>query len=546
MTITSISIPQAHLLHSESLFSPTYTVPATQVYEVHYCYQSTFNSVRRRYSHFHALNTLIKRTDGELQEVAFPGKKWIGSCSAQVVEARRLGLQAWLMYVAGQTKVLTHVLDFLQAAQVAAPVTPTSHTSSEQTITQTLSRLASQPHMRLATLEAFEKEFFELKTPTNTDYILAFVQKLVPICGDNYIGCKAISILMKLASSEHYRGYMDVVRSLRQLPMVLLRQMSLEKHLLHAMSDESFRLTRILSQENDSKTSELVPCTQLNACTEAMTVYTHWCNGSLPSHLQPQAKTSHSWREIDCSDCLYLRILYKASIDGIEVKTELRVNAPIDRVVRLLTEAQERKKWDTRTKDVVQLDQRGNTSFLMVFDLPGKESSCTLDCHLTRTSPNKVLISLSTKEDDQSQIRFKSTYSVSTVDCAEESTGRTHGIASFPLSDSQTNDGNNEHMECVITNELSGNTVLTRVFASEIAGEVQTFKSSWREFKRLAEGFLRCNCVESELNRAMDRKVVMGRSHLQSFHRPTLSSSLRRLCTSPARMSPGEYSRDRK
>lgn len=229
------------------------------MYEVHYCCSAeTPQAIRRRYSEFHKFHSLIKHKDRRGLLAPFPKKKWIRSWTPQVVEERRKGLEAWLEEVAGKAGLRAYLLDFLGAAPIVEERLTNSPTPGEQTITQTLSRLVAQPHMKLATLEAFEKEFFELKGPVNTDYILAFVQKLVPLCGDNYVGCKAISILANLASREKYRWYLDVVRSVRQLPMSALREMHLEKHLLRAMGEESFQLTRVVGQEDEGKIDQLV------------------------------------------------------------------------------------------------------------------------------------------------------------------------------------------------------------------------------------------------------------------------------------------------
>jgi len=229
------------------------------VYEVHFsCLADSPQNIRRRYSEFHKFHSLIKHKDRKGLLAPFPKKKWVRSWTPQVVEERRKGLETWLGEVAGKATLKVYLLDFLGAAPIFEERLTNSPTPGEQTITQTLSRLVTQPHMRLATLEAFEKEFFELKGPVNTDYILAFVQKLVPLCGDNYVGCKAICILANLASREKYRWYLDVVRSVRQLPLPALREMHLEKHLLRAMGEESFHLTRLVGQDDEARTEQLV------------------------------------------------------------------------------------------------------------------------------------------------------------------------------------------------------------------------------------------------------------------------------------------------
>lgn len=269
-------------------------------------------------------------------------------------------------------------------------------------------------------------------------------------------------------------------------------------------------------------------------------MYKRWVTGTVANYRHALNRSSTLWREIDCSDCLGLRILFNTTAEGIEVETQLRVNSKIERVLELLTVAEERKKWDERTKDIIMVDQSGNMSILLIFDMPGRENFCTLDCQLTRDSPDHASLVLSTKEDSESQIHIKSTYSISTTrnndpsdsEEDEEDTEESQGLMSLALSDSCTQIPHILPSQCLITNKLTTNSVLSRVFASDIIGEAQTFKSSWMRFKRLAEGFLKHGDIQSELNRAMDRKAVIARSRLETFHSSgTFSPRTSRTCS---------------
>jgi len=270
-------------------------------------------------------------------------------------------------------------------------------------------------------------------------------------------------------------------------------------------------------------------------------VFKRWCSGTLASDRHALNRSATLWREIDCSDCLGLKILFNATAEGIEVETQLRVEARIERVLELLTVAEERRKWDERTKDIVTVDQSGNMSILLMFDMPGRENFCTLDCQLTRDSPDHASLVLTTKDHSESQIRIKSTYSISTIRNSdpsdseedEEDTEESQGLASLALSDSCTQMPHLAPTRCLVTNKLTTNSLLARAFASDIIGEAQTFKSSWMQFKRLAEGFLKHGDIQSELNRAMDRKAVVARSRLGTFRGSgTFSPRSSRACAS--------------
>lgn len=268
-------------------------------------------------------------------------------------------------------------------------------------------------------------------------------------------------------------------------------------------------------------------------------MYKRWCSGTVASDGHVLNRSATLWREVDCSDCLGLKILFNATADGIEVETQLRVDAKIERVLELLTVAEERRKWDERTRDIVTVDQSGKIGILLMFDMPGRENFCMLDCHLTRDSPDHASLVLSTKDESESQIRIKSTYSISTIrnydpsDSEEEDTEESQDLASLALSDSCTQIPHLAPTQCLVTNKLTTNSLLARVFASDIIGEAQTFKSSWMRLKRLAEGFLKHGDIQSELNRAMDRKAVVARSRLETFHSSsTFSPRSSRTCAS--------------
>lgn len=219
-------------------------------------------SVYRRYSEFYRLRELVLREIKDLEGIPFPKKRFLRSNTPQNIENRRKTLEIWLISLAKRDQISCLLLDFLSAVKASEEAKRGIPNRGENIIVNTIGKLAAQPHMRLSTLESFENEFFQAGNTVNPDFLLALIQKIVPLCGDNYTGCKAISILSKLTLRASNVSFTEAIRALRSLPVQSLREIHLEKHLLKAMQvdtgEESFRLLQILSQEDSSRVDQLV------------------------------------------------------------------------------------------------------------------------------------------------------------------------------------------------------------------------------------------------------------------------------------------------
>lgn len=223
---------------------------------------ATAVSVFRRYSEFYRLRELVLREMKDLEGIPFPKKRLLRSCTPQNVENRRVTLETWLISLAKRDQLCCLLLDFLSAIKASEEAKRSVPNAGETIIVATIAKLAAQPHMRLSTLESFENEFFRVGNAVSQDFLLALIQKIVPLCGDNYTGCKAISILSKLISRASNRSFTEAIRALRSLPLESLREIHLERHLLKAMQvdtgEESFRLLQLLSQDDSSRSDQLV------------------------------------------------------------------------------------------------------------------------------------------------------------------------------------------------------------------------------------------------------------------------------------------------
>lgn len=181
-------------------------------------------SVYRRYSEFYRLRELVLREIKDLEGIPFPKKRFLRSNTPQNIENRRKTLEIWLISLAKRDQISCLLLDFLSAVKASEEAKRGIPNRGENIIVNTIGKLAAQPHMRLSTLESFENEFFQAGNTVNPDFLLALIQKIVPLCGDNYTGCKAISILSKLTLRASNVSFTEAIRALRSLPVQSLRE----------------------------------------------------------------------------------------------------------------------------------------------------------------------------------------------------------------------------------------------------------------------------------------------------------------------------------
>ena len=73
--------------------------------------------------------------------------------------------------------------------------------------------------------------FFSRKTIITAEYISKLLQCLTPLCGDDFIGSKALDFISKITTSDYYRDFTLASNELTKFPPDFLKTMKLNEYL---------------------------------------------------------------------------------------------------------------------------------------------------------------------------------------------------------------------------------------------------------------------------------------------------------------------------
>lgn len=190
----------------------------------------------------------------EPPEARFPGKQTLRSLKAEVVSYRRTQLEQWLRQVAGALVCHTFVYEFLGIGGGEA-LQATDTGRAELLLTSTLHRLLSEPQMKLAALETFDRQFFPQSRGIQSDFLSVLLLFIVPLLGDTHAGTRALQVLRKLMSRTQFKGSGEVLQQLAALDLALLRKARFEVHLLSGR-EEACEIFQVLYDERSPRGRE--------------------------------------------------------------------------------------------------------------------------------------------------------------------------------------------------------------------------------------------------------------------------------------------------
>ena len=94
------------------------------------------------------------------------------------------------------------------------------------------SNINSSSNTKINIIDIFEKKFFSSRRNISEHYLHLLISTLIPLCGDEYIGSKALYFLNKLLSSDHNRDFQLAINQFQNFPPKTLRKMKLDEYLL--------------------------------------------------------------------------------------------------------------------------------------------------------------------------------------------------------------------------------------------------------------------------------------------------------------------------
>ncbi|CAG9329520.1 unnamed protein product [Blepharisma stoltei] len=314
--------------------------------------------VFRRYKEFSSLNSEIEEilAENAITLPKFP-KKIFNKLSAAVISERRANLELWLQEASGHTELLLPLSKFLNVPTDGFEIVSTNRQNSvsqdENLIVEFSTKVTSESRNRYRALEEFEWQFFSKRRLVRNEYFAILLNVLIPLCGLDNIGCKALDILTKLISSDRFWDFNKVKQELVKLGPDFLSKMKLNDHLMRRIHGESqclaYEILKVLDENFQLAKDNFGLNIVLNNDLEALEAFDEWgsektiCK-SLPKIL---SHGSLDWRRLKCNE-RDSEIFYRLINKELAIKCEVNLETTVQRLISIITVPEERKKWDNK------------------------------------------------------------------------------------------------------------------------------------------------------------------------------------------------------
>lgn len=498
-----VALPSTRLRTSPGFFRSKYTVPSSQEYEIQFarigCPVS--QSVYRRYRQFHHLYRDLQDIE-ELQDTKFPQKHALNSLKTEIVGRRKVELEEWLRKAAGLQLCHRRVYEFLNIAG-SLPLEAVQPSFAENFITETLHRLISEPHMKLTTLEYFDKRFFPRAGSLQSDFILVFLHFLLPILSDDHAGAQALGVLHSLISRKKFKGAVEVIRTIPLLTKEDIKKARLETHLLEryfrGTRENACEVFKVVYEECVAQgrdlVLELVLPTQLNRNSEALTVFDTWYSAQLAEEHSIHISTNATPWQRKTSPNGDVQIQYRAIGKVVESEVFLTINASLERIIQVILQPELRCLWDLRVTKCEFKPIEGNKSFKLTVELE--------NCGVVQEVEGVMRVE---REEDRAVVYYEAnmgivstSYEIKTCrrsaypDCLSS-----HSLPTFTDADTEQSStpsftpfdpvSDPEQDQCSVTVRNYGAEAIAKRFIPDLLGEENMFMSTWMKFKSVAEG----------------------------------------------------------
>ena len=517
--LVAIEVPKAHICASTGLFGRSFAV-----YEVRFTLSnpSQTDCTTKRYREFRTLHQSLPVSPLP----TFPAKRYFERLKASVIEERRTLIQAWLQAVAKAGPLTKELLDFLGVGP-AVPIGP--YLSEEEKAVVDFEReVEADSRAKLRALDGLTVGLFAGKQFIRVEYVRRLLDLLVILSADHTAGGKALSILCRLTSREHYADAATVLQEWLSLGPERLRTMGLNLHLLQQMSrdtrEEAFQLFKriydLWGGLGRTLMLKLVRTRQLNESSEALLLFERWRKGKLSLGKSKPQEVSQAWRMVispkSPSD---FSLKYRFLGSGIEVRAEIRIEADAESVMELVLFPQERKKWDLRIQSVRLIEgdalSRGTTELKL--DLGEEEKALFLNFSVSTKSPGLIIADYHVKDgiptESLETYTFSSVSETITVPTESQSA---YIIPEVPPEDSEDSLESADSAVCFLHYTAHYPKSLGKAILPDLTGESEHFQQSFGNLKRLAEkGSLCLSASCDHLSAAVARKSLTPKDHRQ-------------------------------
>lgn len=182
----------------------------------------------------------------------FP-KKRLKKLNESIINQRRLEIENWLRCAIRNQQLADKIYDFLDFVQdIPHPDIRSRVNSDEIQILDFVDKIKKASNNRMKLIEAFSWNFFAKKRLVQQDVIGKLAECLIPLCGDDFLGSKALDILSKLTTSDYFRDFSMVCKEFSKFPVETLKAMNLDEYITKKRFSDSqlqaYTLCKILEE----------------------------------------------------------------------------------------------------------------------------------------------------------------------------------------------------------------------------------------------------------------------------------------------------------
>ena len=529
-TIIFVAIASTRLRSPPGVFASKFTVISKQEYEIQFARVGSpeTQSVFRRYRQFYQLYRSIQSLGfTDPPDEPFPAKQVFRPLSASVVTHRRLHLEQWLRSAASSLFCHTFVYEFLGISG-SQPLESHSQTAAELCVTDTMHRLLSEPHMKLAALENFDQRFFPQAKAVHCDFLVVFLNVLLPIVSDDHAGSRALQVLRSLISRTQFKGACEVAKLIPTLSKEGIKKARFDAHILETVfrdtREDACEIFKVIYEDliplGRDRISDLVRSTQLNDNSEAFAFFEAWLTRLDSLDYRPASVHESHWSVKTSPDGSEISVTVRAVGNEVELEAQMVVEAGMDRLLDVILKPDLRQLWDLRVKQCVISPTKSQTVYTLSFcvEAGGVLHPFAGVLTVAKESSSHAFVHFET-EDKQFRTSYEITvrhaiYGAVNLPLSTQELPKFEDVESDDWSTPRFNGSDHGHdpdsHQCSVTIKNVGGEHSSKYFTPDLLGDDNVFLATWKKFKMVAEGELVSEPDDREetLNEALTRKSL--------------------------------------
>ena len=159
----------------------------------------------------------------------FPEKSFF-KMNSEIIDKRRTEIELWMNHAVKYEILAEHIFNFMNLSYKPTIASNKSINLSDHLL-KFIDRINSTANSRMKLIDKFDFVFFSKKPSVSAEDLWRLLQSLIPLCGDDFIGSKALNFISKLTTSDYYRDFSVAITELSKFIPDYLKTMKLNEYL---------------------------------------------------------------------------------------------------------------------------------------------------------------------------------------------------------------------------------------------------------------------------------------------------------------------------